>query len=60
MENSAHFGKHFLVCSASSLNGSRKIVKGEIIEGEENFYTQKEAVVLRLSLPNSQKEERES
>lgn len=60
MENSAHFGKPFLVCSASSLSAVRKIVKGEIIEGEENFCIQEETVVLRLSLPDSQKEERES
>lgn len=60
MENSAHFGKHFLVCSVSSLNGVRKIMKGEIIEGEENFCIQRETIVLRLSLLNSQKDERES
>lgn len=52
--------KHFLICSALSLNGVRKIVKGKIIEGEENFCIQRETVVLRLSLLNSQKEERES
>lgn len=48
------------VLSASSLNGVRKILKGEIIEGEENFRIQRETVVLSLSLLNSQKEERES